>query len=84
MSCLLSFRVTAPTVRTSEDALPAFAKSTAAHAIRETMRDPGIEAITDISTKEARVCSYSGSLRPQFVFNPQGAAPCPDAVIVVM
>jgi hypothetical protein len=48
-------RVHAATVRAVDESLPAFAKSTAAHAIRETMRDPGLEAIQDISTKEARV-----------------------------
>ncbi len=42
-------------VSSEPDAGPAFAKSTAAHAIRETMRDPGIEAISDVSTKEAKV-----------------------------
>ena len=38
-----------------EGGAPAFARSTAAHAIRETMRDPGIEAISDIATKEAKM-----------------------------
>ena len=48
-------RVHAVAALPEEDAAPAFARSTAAHAIRETMRDPGSEAISDITTKEAKV-----------------------------
>jgi len=38
-----------------DDSVPPFARSTAAHAIRETLRDPGVEAISDLATKEVKV-----------------------------
>jgi hypothetical protein len=47
-----------------DDSAPAFARSTAAHAIRETLRDPGIEAISDLATKEQKVGGGVSLVRP--------------------